>query len=225
MKLQKGTSHGRWYDDACGTAFAMELLGERWTLLIVRELLFGPRRFSDLRAGLPGISARVLAERLEGMERARIVIHERLVSHSSIQVYGLTSWGYQLEETVKALGYWAAQSPGHDPTLPLSAASLMMSLRTMYRPPSGSMRRVRGNIAIGADRFFAKVGRKGLCAERGSLEAPDFTLSAPGAEPIAALIYGKVPADDLAAAGLVVEGDAGAARRFAALFSLPEKHG
>ncbi len=203
----------------------MELLGERWTLLIVRELMFGPRRFSDLRAGLPGISARVLTERLEGMEGARIVQRTQLASHPSIQVYDLTAWGYLLQEPIKALGHWAAQSPFHDPTLPLSAASLMMSLRTMYRAPSSSLRQISGNIAVGTDRFYAKVGKKGLRAERGSLDAPDFTLSAPGAEPLAALIYGKVPADDLAGAGLVVEGDAEAAQRFSALFSLPEKHG
>ena len=68
MELQKetkqGKRHGKWYDDACGTAFALELVGERWSLLIVRELMFGGRRFSDLRAGLPGISAKVLSERL-----------------------------------------------------------------------------------------------------------------------------------------------------------------
>jgi DNA-binding HxlR family transcriptional regulator len=225
MKLQKETLHGRWYYDACGTAFAMELIGERWTLLIVRELMFGARRFSDLRAGLPAISARVLTERLEGMERAGIVQRARLSSHPTIQVYELTPWGYQLEEPIKALGYWAAQSPCHDPALPLSAASLMMSLRTMYRPPSGPGRRISGNIAIGPDRFFAKVGKKGLRAGRGSLDAPDFTISAPGAEPLAALIYGKVPAEDLAAAGLVIEGSADAAQRFVSLFSLPEKHG
>jgi DNA-binding HxlR family transcriptional regulator len=225
MMLQKVISHGRWYDDACGTAFAMELLGERWTLLIVRELMFGPRRFSDLRAGLPGISARVLTERLDGMERAGIVQRTRLASHPSIQVYDLTAWGSLLQEPIKALGRWAAQSPFHDPALPLSAASLMMSLRTMFSPPSGSQRRISGNIAIGTDRFYAKVGKKGLRVERGSLDAPDFTLSAPGAEPLAALIYGKVPAADLAAAGLVVEGDTDAVRRFIVLFNLPEKHG
>ena len=74
MKLQKETRsverlHGRWYNDACGTAFGLELLGERWALLIVRELMFGPRRFSDLRAGLPGISAKSLTERLDGLVR------------------------------------------------------------------------------------------------------------------------------------------------------------
>src|SRR3546814_8936755 len=76
MTLLKETKrHGKWYDDACGTALALELLGERWSLLIVRELMFGGRRFTDLRAGLPGISAKVLTERLEGLEQARSEEH------------------------------------------------------------------------------------------------------------------------------------------------------
>jgi DNA-binding HxlR family transcriptional regulator len=74
MKLPKETMpHGKWYDDACGTAFALELVGERWSLLIVREMMFGPRRFTDLRKGLPSISAKILTERLEGLEQAGII--------------------------------------------------------------------------------------------------------------------------------------------------------
>lgn len=81
MKLQKETeSHGKWYQDACGTAFAMELVGERWSILIIRELMLGGRRFSDLRASLPGISAKVLAERLAGLEAARVLVRRKLRS-------------------------------------------------------------------------------------------------------------------------------------------------
>ena len=69
-KRLKGPQH-RWYDDACGTAHALDLVGERWALLVMRELMFGPKRFSDLRAGLPGISANVLTQRLEGLEASR----------------------------------------------------------------------------------------------------------------------------------------------------------
>src|SRR3954468_15141234 len=83
----------RWYDDACGTAFALELLGERWSLLIVRELMFGGRRFSDLRASLPGISAKVLTERLEGLEAARVIRRGELDQAPGVKVYELTEWG------------------------------------------------------------------------------------------------------------------------------------
>ncbi len=105
MKLQKETNaHGKWYDDACGTAFALELIGERWALLIIRELMFGGRRFSDLRGGLPSISAKVLTERLEGLERAGIVQRRQLPPPAAAQVYELTKWGYGAEESIQALG-------------------------------------------------------------------------------------------------------------------------
>src|SRR5215831_17234751 len=101
MKLQKETmKHGKWYDDACGTAFALELIGERWSLLIVRELMFGGRRFSDIRAGLPSISAKVLTERLEGLERAKIVQRRQLPPPIAAQVYELTRWGYASETAI-----------------------------------------------------------------------------------------------------------------------------
>src|ERR1700741_3963444 len=98
--------HGRWYDDACGTAFALELIGERWALLIVRELMLGPRRFNDLRGALPAISAKVLTERLEGLERAGVLARRRLPPPVASRVYELTEWGYRAEEVILALGRW-----------------------------------------------------------------------------------------------------------------------
>jgi DNA-binding HxlR family transcriptional regulator len=136
MKLRKGTEssdarHGRWYEDACGTAFAMELVGERWSLLVIRELMLGPRRFSKLRAALNGISAKVLTERLESLERAGAVVKRTLPPPANVQVYELTEWGYLAEPAIQELGRWAATSARHDPSLPLSPVSLMLSLRTM----------------------------------------------------------------------------------------------
>ena len=226
MKLQKETEsqprrrHGKWYDDACGTAFALELVGERWSLLIVRELMFGGRRFSDLRGGLPGISAKVLTERLEGLEHAKIVQRRQLPPPAAAQVYELTPWGYLAEDAIKALGRWAACSPDHDPTLPLSPASLMLSFRTMFDPARAAGLALRGVIGVGGERFFIEVADARLVAERGEIEAPDFVLAAPTPMPIAAAVYGKVPFAALAEAGLSVTGD-GAAARFVDLFHLP----
>src|ERR1700749_1921047 len=109
MKLEKVTESSRkpdeptkrttdkrwWYDDACGTALAMELVGERWSMLIVRELMYGPRRFSELRAGLPGISANTLTQRLATLQKAGILGRHTLPSPASVQVYELTPWGYE----------------------------------------------------------------------------------------------------------------------------------
>lgn len=228
MKLQKETEsrrHGKWYDDACGTAFAMELVGERWSLLIVRELMFGGRRFSDLRGGLPGISAKVLTERLEGLEQAGIVTRRLLPPPASAQVYELTPWGYAADEAIMTLGRWAATSPRHDPTLPLSAASFMLSLRTMFDAGRSGEGAIAAGIGIGADRFVARMADGQFTVTRGEVEAPDFTLLAPSAPPLALAVYGKVPVEQLSDAGLRFSGDPAAAARFIDCFHLPEKFG
>ena len=224
MKLQKETvTHGKWYDDACGTALAMELVGERWSLLIVREMMFGSRRFTDLRGGLPSISAKVLTERLAGLERAGIVRRRQLPPPIAAQVYELTEWGAMADEAIMALGRWAARSPLHDPTLPLSAASLMMSFRTMFDPARAGDLAVTGSISVGDEHFTVAVNDRVLRAERGEPVQPDFALIAPDAMAIAGAVYGKVPLGDLAGAGLRVEGDRDMVQRFIDLFHLPEK--
>src|SRR5918997_3158931 len=138
MKLKNVTSvreaARRRYDDACGTAHALDLVGERWALLVMRELMLGPKRYSDLRADLPGISANVLTQGLEGLEAAGVLARRRLPPPASSQVYELTSWGYESEPIFQALGRWAARSPEHDPRLPLSPVSLFLSFRTMFDP-------------------------------------------------------------------------------------------
>lgn len=226
MKLQKETNgshgrHGKWYDDACGTAFALELVGERWSLLIVRELMFGGRRFSELRGGLPGISAKVLTERLESLEQAGIVQRRQLPQPVSAQVYELTPWGYAAETAIKELGRWAATSPLHDPTLPLSPASLMLSFRTMFDGERAGKLKATGVIRIGGEAFLVKVSKGRLKAERGEIEAPEFTIAAPVAMPIAGLVYGKAPVEALP--GLEVSGDAAKLAGFVDCFHLPAK--
>src|SRR3546814_19137908 len=100
----------------------------------MRELMLGPKRFGDLREGLPGISANVLTQRLEGLEAAGVLVRRKLPPPASAQVYELTPWGYESEPIFQALGRWAARSPDHDPSLPLSAVSLILSFRTMFDP-------------------------------------------------------------------------------------------
>src|SRR3954452_6937692 len=107
MKLQNVTSSAearsrRRYDDACGTAHALDIVGERWALLVMRELMLGPKRFSDIRAGLPGISANVLSQRLEGLEAAGVLRRRRLPRPAAVRVYELTDWGYESEPILQA---------------------------------------------------------------------------------------------------------------------------
>lgn len=226
MKLRKVTNpslqpHGKWYGDACGTAFALELVGERWSLLVVRELLFGGRRFSDLRASLPAISAKALTERLEGLEAAGIVRRSELEELPGVKLYELTEWGKKADAPIVALGRWAAMSSRHDTTLPLSPVSLMLSFRTMF-----SARRARGHsltgvIAIGPDSFVVTVDGGRLSIRRGRRDGAQFTLSAPDATMVAAAVYGKVPFAALDK--LEVQGKEAAAQTFVGLFHLPKK--
>ena len=213
----------RRYEDACGAAHALDLVGERWALLVMRELMLGPKRFSDLRAGLPGISANVLTQRLEGLEAAGVVVRRKLPPPAPVQVYELTPWGYESEPIFQALGRWAARSPGHDPSLPLSAVSLFLSFRTMLDPARARGIDARIGFRIGAESFLARLAGGRIEVTRGDLDRADlvFTGTAPA---IAAAIYGGQPLGTLEAAGaLSIEGDRALAERFVTMFPLPSK--
>lgn len=216
-------AHGRWYNDACGTAFGLEVIGERWALLVVRELMLGPRRFSDLRTQLPGISAKVLTERLTALEAAGVVEKRTLPPPGKAQVYALTEWGLAAEPLIQELGRWAAQSRAHDPRLPLSAVSLMLSLRTMLdREGVGAFAGKRIGFVIGTESFLAEPQERDLPIRRAEAEGADAVFRAPSADVIAAGLYAGVPWWTLAQeSGLVIAGDQALAVRFAKLFSLP----
>jgi len=230
MKLPKVTTssekHGKWYGDACGTAFAMELVGERWSMLIIRELMLGGRRFSDIRARLPGISAKVLTERLNGLEQAGVLVKRKLPPPAEVQVYELTEWGYLAEPAIQELGRWAAQSTSHDPTLPLSPVSFMLSMRTMV--DKEALKALTGTIGFetGGESFVGRLENGTLPIERGDTAGADTVFRATTPMELAALFYGKMPLGEWEReAGRDVEGDRVLARRYLDLFSLPEKVG
>jgi DNA-binding HxlR family transcriptional regulator len=230
MKLENVTkSHnvaGRLYDDACGMAFALELVGERWVPLILRELMFGPRRFSELRRGLPAISANVLTQRLESLEANGVLLRRRLPPPASAQVYELTPWGYESETALAALGRWAVRSPLHDPRLPLSGASLMMSFRTMIDPARAAGIDAEIGFRIGADPFAAHLRDGAFHVTRAEAPRPAFAMISDEARNIAATVYAGEPLVRLEHAGLVkVDGDRALAERFVTLFPLPTKVG
>ena len=228
MKLRKVTVKSenqtkRRYGDACGAAHALELIGERWALLVIRELMLGPKRFGQLRADLPGISANVLTQRLEGLEAAGVLLRRKLPPPASAQVYELTPWGYESEPIFQALGRWAARSPQHDPTLPLSAVSLFLSFRTMIDSDRAAGVDARIGFRFGEDTFLARVAEGRIEIARGGLDGAEATFT--GTPPaVAAAVYGGAPLDALAAQGaLSVEGDRALAARFVTLFVLPPK--
>ncbi|MFC0203028.1 winged helix-turn-helix transcriptional regulator [Novosphingobium soli] len=200
----------------------MELIGERWSLPIIREMMLGPRRFGEIRAELPGLSAKTLTERLESLESTGIVRRDSLPPPASVHVYALTDWGLALEPVMQELGRWAVRSTLHDPSLPITPVSLMLSMRTMIVPDRIGELALTAGFDVGRARFFARLaeGELTIRPARENDPAPDLHFSAEAGFPYLAAFYGKFPAADV---GLAIEGDAELAQRFMALFSLPPK--
>ncbi len=223
MELEKITKarradEKRRYDDACAAAHGMDLLGERWSMPLIRELLLGPRRFSDLRTSLNGISANVLTQRLEGLEAAGVLVRRKLPPPASVQVYELTPWGYEAAPIFQALGRWAVRSPYHDPTRPFSPVSLMLSLRTMLSPAAAGDLKARIQLIMNGEPFFCARNKKGeIRIGRGEIEDPDLVLRGSPSE-IAGYVYAGAPL-----ASIEVEGDMKLAARLPSFFPMPEK--
>jgi len=198
-------------------------VGERWALLVMRELMLGPKRFGDLRESLPGISANVLTQRLEGLEAAGILVRRRLPPPAAVQVYDLTEWGYESEPIFQALGRWAARSPSHDPTLPFSTASLVLSMRTMFDAGRAGGLDARIGFRVGEETFLARLAKGRIEIARGPIDPADVILSG-APQVLAGAIYGGQPLEALEQAGaLQIEGDRVLAGRFVSLFPLPPK--
>jgi DNA-binding HxlR family transcriptional regulator len=211
----------RTYDDGCAAAHALDLVGERWALLVVRELLLGPKRFTDLRAGLPHASPNVLAERLRGLEAAGIVRRRRLPPPAASRIYELTDWGEELEPVIIRLGRWGARSPSK-PEAPLGVDSLILSFRTMFDPGAAEGLEASYELRMGEDRFRAEVFGGNLEVERGSAERPDATIEGDSTT-LAGLVYeGRSLAEALRSGDVKIEGDEAAVERFLTLFPLPE---
>lgn len=190
-------------------------------MLIVRELMFGPRRFSDIRANLPGISAKVLTERLAGLEANGVVNRFTAPEPAPAQLYGLTEWGYSAEPIMQEIGRWAAASPLHDPTLPLSPVSFMLSLRTMLDSGAAQGMVIEVEFTVGTAQFMARLANGAMPVTRGTAEAPDLRFEAPAAPPLAAVFYGDMAPE---AVGVNVTGAADLRRKFISLFNLPSPH-
>jgi len=214
VQLEKVTKK---YDDACGLAHALELIGERWALLVLRELMLGARRFSELKADLPGISANVLTQRLTELEKRGLVRKTKLPPPASVQVYEATDWGMEARPLMGQLGKWAARSPLHDPTLPISHVSAMLSLETMIDPQKAKGIEARIGFRMGEVAYFGKLAGGRLDIERGDTTGADVIFSGEPAA-LVGVVYGGAPLETIG-----VEGDDSLARRFVTLFPLPPK--
>ncbi len=212
----------RTYCDGCAAAHALDLVGERWALLVVRELLLGPKRFTDLRAGLPSASPNVLAQRLRELEGAGVVRRRKLPPPAASRVYELTDWGMELEPVIVRLGRWGARSPSKPRDNALGVDSLILSFRTMFDPLAADGLTATYELRLGEDRFRAEVADGRFEIFRGGAERPDATIET-DAGTLAALIYeGHELTEAVRSGDVKIEGDESAVERFLTLFPLPE---
>lgn len=209
----------RSYQDGCAAAKALDLVGERWALLVVRELLLGPKRFTDLRAGLPTISPNVLTQRLAELEEVGVVHRRKLPPPVSVGVYELTAWGQQLEPVVLSLARWAMQSPEFQRPETLGVDSLVLSLRTMFDPLRARGVSLALEFRFGEDRFEATVDDGRFRIERGAADRPDARLDVEAPTALAYVVHGGAPLQPFLDGGrLRLEGDRAAFEQFVALF-------
>jgi DNA-binding HxlR family transcriptional regulator len=214
---QRKKEEKRRYDDACGLAHALELIGERWAMLVLRELAYGARRFSELKADLPGISANVLAQRLSELEERGLVRKIKLPPPASVQVYEATEWGLEATPVIASLGKWAARSPLHDPTLPMSPVSVMMSFQTLLSPELAQGVDARFGFRFGPVSYVATLSDGRLAVDRGEPKDCDVTFTGSPMD-VVAVVHGGAPLEMIE-----IEGDMELARRFKTLFPLPPK--
>jgi DNA-binding HxlR family transcriptional regulator/putative sterol carrier protein len=211
----------RTYGDRCGVARALDVVGERWALLVVRELLFGPKRFTDLRTGLPRVSPEVLAQRLRELEEAGVMRRRTLPPPAASKVYELTARGAELEPVLLALGRWGANTPTPPPEIPMSLDSHLVSLKTLFDATAARDFAATIALGLGDERVAVVIADGRIDIARGEPSAPDATIET-DPPTLLALIRGRRPLPDALAAGAIrIDGDRAAAERFLRLFPLP----
>jgi DNA-binding HxlR family transcriptional regulator len=201
----------RSYGDACGIARALDVVGERWALLIVRELVYGPKRFSDLRGSL-GLSPNVLSQRLAELEASGVVERRNVAGG----LYDLTRWGRELHPLLLQLGRWGARSV-HKPSAELSSDALMLALESTFVPANSADLRASYELKLGDERFAVDVREQRMSVSRSSPRAPDAVIDTDPAT-LRAVVFGD---RKLAGSPVQIQGDARAGRTFFKLFARP----
>ncbi|HEX6753218.1 MAG TPA: winged helix-turn-helix transcriptional regulator [Solirubrobacterales bacterium] len=213
----------RTYGEACRFAHALDVVGERWSLLVVRELLLGPKRFTDLRTGLPHASPNILAERLRDLEQAAVVRKRKLPPPYGSTVYELTEWGRELEPIVTELGTWGARSPIPPDSQEIGPDSIVLALRSLFDPGAAAGLEAAYGLRIGEESFRVGVAGEELDLARGPAEDPEATIAVPDASTLAAVLTGQLPLDEALISGAFeIEGPKQPVKRFLRLFPMPE---
>jgi DNA-binding HxlR family transcriptional regulator len=211
----------RTYGDRCGIARALDLVGERWALLVVRELLLGPKRFTDLRTGLPHVSPDVLAQRLRELGESGIVRRGKLPPPAGSRIYELTERGRELEPVVLALGRFGSVAPFPPGDAQIGVDALAIALKTLFAPSATDGLPATYELRLGEDRFRAEIAGGRFAIARGSAEAPGATIESDPGTLATVLWHGRKLADARRSGGIAISGSAEAAKRFLASFPLP----
>jgi DNA-binding HxlR family transcriptional regulator/putative sterol carrier protein len=211
----------RTYGERCAAARALDLVGERWALLIVRELLLGPKRFTDLKAGLPNAKPSVLSQRLRELEQGGVVRHRKLGPPSGAWVYELTDYGRELEPIVMALGRWGRRLP-HQPGTAHGIDSIVLALKWRFDAERARDLSASYELRLADDRFQIIVGDGRIETQRADAEAPDAVIETDPRTLEAVLFDGRELDDALRSQDLRIEGDRDLARRLLGLYSAAE---
>lgn len=210
----------RSYDDPCGIARALDRIGERWALLVVRELLLGPRRFTDLRAGIPQASPNVLSQRLDELEASGVIARRVLPPPAASAVYELTAWGKELEPVILAIARWGSRATPI-PKGDLGPSALLFALHTTFDAEAAEGMRARISLVMAPEPFAIEVARKRLSIERGVCAGPDASI-ATTPRTLRAVVFGLEELRVARRDGRIdITGDEGLARRFLGLFPRP----
>jgi DNA-binding HxlR family transcriptional regulator len=215
----------RTYGDRCGVARALDVVGERWALLVVRELLLGPKRFTDLRAGLPKLSPDVLSQRLRELEQTGLLRRRKLAPPTSARVYELTDRGRALEPVVLELGRWGSETPFPAGDAAFGADSFVIALKTLFDAGAADGLDVAVELRLGEDGFHSRVAGGRLEIVRGDAEAPDATVESDPGTLAAVLWHGRPLSEALRTGDVEIEGSTPAVKRFLRVFPAPQPVG
>ena len=194
------------YNDGCASAHALDLVGDRWTMIVVRELLLGPQRFTDLQRDVHGIGPGVLSQRLQALEADGVVQRRRAPGPGRVELYELTAWGYRLEDVNTALSRWAVASPGLPRDADMSPDTVVLAMRAHVRPVPDLARTLRVLLHLTDSRvpgatpvtYVAHVGPRASRVERLDAEPagrPDAEVTASTRGWKACVIGGAAPDD------------------------------
>jgi DNA-binding HxlR family transcriptional regulator len=212
----------RSYGDRCGVARALDVVGERWALLVVRELLLGPKRFTDLRSGLPHLGPDVLSQRLRDLEASGIVRRGTLGRPAGNRVYELTPRGHELEPVVLALGAWGSRAPFPEGDAGLGVDSAVLALKTLFDPGAAGNLDEEIELRLDGEQFRARIAGGRLDVARGAAADPTAIIETDPGTLARVLWHGRRLTAALRSGEVRIDGDRSAARRFLALFPARE---